>query len=405
MPSSASSFQSMPAAPRLPLILDETEERRYSGERREGSEPAPLSERLHQVRMMQQHYLDKLQTLACEHEASIRAYQPLLKRPSTNASDVRLEDAIGYWKQLFGGNLPPLAILFWCLCECFVKHVVQEDPPAMAKMKGRSVLYLANHQVAVESVLFEMMCPAWSELAVLPLSRIEHQQSWLGRLVEFNAFHPRVYDPEQIAYFDRQDRASLLTMVASFRQRLSANEKSLLVHVEGEQNRRARKPIERMSSLWIDLAIGADVPIVPVRFAGGLPFDPVEGDRDFPIGYGRQDYYLGRPIWPDELQSLAPPKRKGFVMERLNTLGPALDLEQPSDSNPELAARIQDWQERLSIPEPQAVCLATLDLWHAPTEEIQAILDFARGEQLDWDAFAHGDWLAAFCEWLCRRSG
>lgn len=395
----------MPPAPALPPILDEEEALPLAVNdiAQEGLMPEGLRERAEQMRWMQQQYLSRIAGLAREHDAALRSYQPLLKRVATSPEEFRHEDVFKYWEGQFSGRLPLLATLFVSLGALFVDRIVLEDPRALEKVKGRPALYLANHQVAVESVLFSIMSTAWSGVSTMPLSRIEHQSSWLGRLVEFNATHPDVHDPEQIAYFDRQDRASLLSLLEDFRKLMEGGKKSLLVHVEGEQNRCARKPLERMSSLWVDLAISANVPIVPVRFSRALPLEPVSGDLNFPIGYGRMDFHLGRPIWPHELQAMPAPERKGHVIRRLNSVGPSMEHETPSNPNPALESCIKVWQERLGVSEPQAACLATLEHTHALSAEVSAVLEFARGEAPDWGSTPHPQWMEAFARWLCSR--
>ena len=55
------------------------------------------------------------------------------------------------------------------------------------------------------------------------------------------------------------------------RARLTASDASILVHVEGTRARVANAPVQRMSSIWVDLALASDAVMVPVRFTGGLP--------------------------------------------------------------------------------------------------------------------------------------
>ncbi len=57
------------------------------------------------------------------------------------------------------------------------------------------------------------------------------------------------------------------------------------------------------------MAIAARVPIVPVRFVGGLPIEPLATRSEFPIGMGRQDIYLGTPIHPETVAALEAPPR------------------------------------------------------------------------------------------------
>jgi len=81
--------------------------------------------------------------------------------------------------------------------------------------------------------------------------------------------------------------------------------KSLMVHVEGTRAFTCRHAVGKMSSAFVDLALKLGAPIVPVRFVGGLPVQPLQKGLEFPVDFGRQDYWIGRPIllrnWPQNL--------------------------------------------------------------------------------------------------------
>src|SRR5690606_5611584 len=91
-----------------------------------------------------------------------------------------------------------------------------------------------------------------------------------------------------------------------------------------------RDPVRTMSSVFVDLALRLKAPIFPVKFAGGLPAAPLEGFLDFPVGYGKQDYVIGRPITSETLTALPLPKRRELVLERINSLPPSPAAENPN---------------------------------------------------------------------------
>ena len=99
----------------------------------------------------------------------------------------------------------PLEDLYFGLIERFVERLRLTDPEAIAGLRGRSAIYLANHQVAVESPLFSILAGALGGLRVVTIAKLEHQQSWLGRLIARGNEFPGVRDPELITYFDRSD--------------------------------------------------------------------------------------------------------------------------------------------------------------------------------------------------------
>ena len=73
--------------------------------------------------------------------------------------------------------------------------------------------------------------------------------------------------------------------------------------------------------MLIDLAIKHGIPIIPVRFAGGLPLNAADEKLEFPIGFGQQDYYIGAVIEHTELEALPYGDRAKRVLAAINTLG------------------------------------------------------------------------------------
>lgn len=62
-----------------------------------------------------------------------------------------------WWSRWFGIGRWPVEDLYYSLIERFVRRVVVQDPTALAATQGRPVLYLANHQVALESLVFSII--------------------------------------------------------------------------------------------------------------------------------------------------------------------------------------------------------------------------------------------------------
>ncbi|MEZ4338029.1 MAG: hypothetical protein R3B82_15525, partial [Sandaracinaceae bacterium] len=152
--------------------------------------------------------------------------------------------------------------------------------------------------------------------------------------------YPGVEDPGVIAYFDRADPTSLPRIAKELARTTDA--KSLMVHVEGTRAHSARQPVEKMSGIFCDLAIEANVPVVPVRFSGGLPVEPVADKLEYPVGMGRQDYWIGRPIAPIELAALPYKERVERVVTAIEGLGPRRDAERPHAGDAVFEARVRD---------------------------------------------------------------
>ncbi len=245
---------------------------------------------------------------------------------------------VDFWRDWFGIGAWPAEDLFYGLVERFAAGFHIEDASALEALRGRGALYLGNHQTAIESLILSIVAPAFHGVPMHTLAKVEHQTSWLGRLVEQCFRYPGVQDPGMLTYFDRQDPGSLLGIARELASTTAA--RSVMVHVEGTRARSARQRIERMSGIFCDLALDAGVPIIPVRFSGGLPVEPAANKLDFPVGMGRQDYWLGTPIAPSELATLSYKQRIDLVVARIVALGPRPADERPHSPDQELEALV-----------------------------------------------------------------
>ena len=154
----------------------------------------------------------------------------------------------------------------------------------------------------------------------------------------------------------------MLQLLQTYAAQLHSNPASLLVHVEGTRSRAGGLPVEALSSVLIDLALREGLPIVPVRFYGGLPREPVEEKLEFPWQLGRQDIYLGAAIGPEELSPLPNLARKERILNALRNLGPAHEEEQPFPGDPAFAERVSVRQRMGVTPIGAALLEALLQL-------------------------------------------
>jgi 1-acyl-sn-glycerol-3-phosphate acyltransferase len=249
--------------------------------------------------------------------------------------DGRLVDVTGarnFWRRRLGATAGTHEDLVDALASAFVNRIVIEDPAAFDAIRGRPAIFVANHQVAIESLLLAGLVAGLHERILVALAKAEHRDSWLGRLARSIASVSGDTDPENLVFFDRADAASLLTIVNGLRARLTASDASILVHVEGTRARVANAPVQRMSSIWVDLALASDAVVVPVRFTRGLPLNEVATSLEFPIGYWKQDYYIGRPIRPEELRPLNLIERQRRVLGAINALGARVEVPSQPDS-------------------------------------------------------------------------
>src|SRR5262249_55984092 len=132
--------------------------------------------------------------------------------------------------------------------------------------------------------------------------------------------------------FDRNDPGALLKVLAGFGGSLAQSPASLLVHVDGTRALSCRTPVLQVSSVLLEMAIARNLPVVPVRFAGGLPSKSVENRLEIPFGAGQQDIRIGCPISPETLSDHPLAERSRIVLEAINGL--AIPNEESFASGP-----------------------------------------------------------------------
>jgi len=258
-----------------------------------------------------------------------------------SGAELDLSQVRHHWDRWFRLGRWPVEDIYYGLCGRFVGRVHLADPEAFQAIRGRSTLYLGNHQTAVESLLFSILASGLSGVNTVTLAKIEHQHTWVGQLIDLCFRYPGAVDPKVIQFFDRSDRRSLPRIIGELGVEMDGPGKSVMIHVEGTRSLSCGSPVRKMSGSFIDMAIGAGAPIVPVRFAGGLPGADLAQRTEYPLDLGKQDIYFGTPILPETLAAVTYRERKSMVLEALNLVGPPIDDEQPNPGDPELRARAE----------------------------------------------------------------
>ena len=231
-----------------------------------------------------------------------------------------------FWAGWMGAKAPLVEELYSRLLTHFVRTVKIANREALK----RPVLFLANHQVALESTLFAVIASALTGRPVLSLAKIENETHWLERLMRQTFTHPGWRDPKMTLHFDRTDPASLPGIIDELGRELT-QDRSVLVHVEGTRALSCREPVRRMSGTFLDMAMKVGCAIVPVRFTGGLPVEPLAEKAEFAPGLGKQDIWFGQPLEPERLAKLDYAERIRTVIDAINSLGPEVDEPLPGD--------------------------------------------------------------------------
>jgi hypothetical protein len=174
------------------------------------------------------------------------------------------------------------------------------------------------------------------------IAKKEHRDTWLGQISQLTVAELQEQSTTRMLFFDRDDQGDMLRILNDFGQTVSDQPRSLLVHVDGTRATQAGQPIEKVSSVLIDLAIKHSIPIIPVRFTGGLPIEPSDERLEFPVGLGGQDYYLGAVIEPAELESLPYADRARRVVVAINSLGPGGSGDGPLPADKAFTQLVED---------------------------------------------------------------
>ena len=252
----------------------------------------------------------------------------------------------------------------------------------------------------IESLMFSIIAGAISGVPTVTLAKMEHQQTWLGKLIAHCFTWPGARDPEVIAFFDRSDKASLPAIIGDLARQMAGPGKSVMVHVEGTRALSCRKPVEKMSGAFIDMALGVNAPIVPVRFTGGLPTEPLEVRTDFPVGMGSQDIWFGTPLLPEDLASQPYGERKKRVIAAINALGPDNAEESPHVPDPDFARAVRDWQSETGVSEAHATLLRVLQAQATPCAGTSRLLQAVRDGNFEADGSGEDAFLGLLYRWL-----
>lgn len=313
-------------------------------------------------------------------------------------------EAIRFWKEKAGVDHAINEDLFEGMASLFVDDLHWESPESVSLLENQPVIYLANHQVAIESLLFSFLVSARFGNPVTAIAKAEHESSWVSALFRQVGIGSSEGSNEMILFFDRDQQSSFLDLMQEAAVRLTQGRCSLLIHVEGTRSLACRQPVSKLTSVLVDLALRARVPIVPVRFWGGLPVEPAASRLEFPLGLGAQTYGFGSPLFPDQLDPMPFAERTRFVLEQINSVGPPIEEELPSPPNLDLQERVGRWKERCGDSFVSS-CLGVLESVENPREDTSVLLDVV--DRLSRaGAFPSGvGQLAGFLDWLVCSDG
>jgi 1-acyl-sn-glycerol-3-phosphate acyltransferase len=345
--------------------------------------------------------------------AATHPLNPLLLRVARSGAGWQVSDVAGadhrldtegvqaYWRGHAHSQDTLVEDLTLALLRRFVRSIEIVDPQAFAALHGRGVLYLANHQLDIESVLFVSAIASLQGTVTTAIARQELHESWVGPYFDICFQHPQIQDLNMLLLIDRGSPEAVLQSLAGAVERAAREANSLLIHVEGKHALQAGQEVQVVSTSLIDLAVANGVPIVPLRFSGGLPLEPVAEPLAFPFGYGKQNFAIGAPILPAVLAPLSSAARKVLVLDALNDFGGRRD-ETPSAGDEAFAAAVAAWRQERGVSEVQAALWCTLQEVTNPSSETQALRALANGDAAAVEGLgaARRRWLTSAAEGL-----
>ncbi len=285
----------------------------------------------------------------------------IIETSHTGIAPLEPESVRTYWFDKIGVTHSILTDLIVGLLLKFIRRIIFETPDDALTCRKNPAVFMSNHQTGLETPLLAILLGYFFQTPLYGISNKEQQTGMLGNLDNLVKRFSGQPLPIHLVIFDQENRLELSGILEQIGKKVKSEAASLLLACEGRRAFKAGHQITRLSSRFIDFAIAHQIPVVPIRFTGGLPREGPDRYHDLPWGYGQQDIYVGKLIPPDTLAGLDYGSRPRFILDRINSLGPEPSLETPLGPNDEFETRVRALTGTLGIPEIAAVALACLD--------------------------------------------
>jgi 1-acyl-sn-glycerol-3-phosphate acyltransferase len=263
--------------------------------------------------------------------------------------------------------------VFYELTRRFVGNLRFDDPEFINRSNEKGCLFVANHQVAVESMTFSILLSAMQGKVINMIAKKEHKDSWMGKLLFILGERSSLFE-DMLTLINREDSQDVFSKFSQALEQVRAGHCSMLVHVNGTRSLQAREPVSIASTALLGAAISAGVDIVPVSFRGGLPLLPLSKKLEFPIAYGKQDILVGKALAADQLSKLSAVEQKQVVLEAINGLQPALEKEMPGPSDSSFSDAVSQAMSRFDGNEVAAVLWVVLSSAEARLSDETALI-------------------------------
>jgi hypothetical protein len=272
-----------------------------------------------------------------------------------------------------------------CLFNQFVRNVLVEDIDDFKSIEGKPFMYLANHQTGIESLVINGISLEKSQyIMAVAKKELSSSVNDVGVLARLYYSHGEAERRSSGLFFiDRESPLTILSRIKELMERIIKENIACLVHLDGTRAVSCHEETKNVNSVIIDEAVRLDIPLVPLRMTGGLPF---EGDRklDYPVNAGKQDYWIGKSIRSAMLKPMNLKERKDYILGKLNSLGNECG---PIIKTSIFANLVKSYQEKYGFSDFMAHVYMALESGNKDSQ-IKALVEYlsGRSDTLPFDA-------------------
>ena len=262
-------------------------------------------------------------------------------------------------------------------------------------------LYYANHQTSYESFLFSFIHTA---VTGVPLFVVTHPGLFDNDYGEHCALlaeglhrmgHPAVNLVTVVAV--PHELRAARDFLLGLPDRLEG--RSLLVHVEGWRELYEGQRIHMMSRDLMDVTQRLCRRIVPVRFSGGLPAEPVGYKFHLPYRMGRLRIDMAPPIEPGALAGAPTLVQRRRILGAINAMAPP-ERVYAGRPNFSLTKRCLRRHTQTGSSALKCFLLEAIETMPDPSAETECLKTFIRTGVLPRQGIADPDWFARKAMWV-----
>jgi 1-acyl-sn-glycerol-3-phosphate acyltransferase len=281
-----------------------------------------------------------------------------------------------------------------------IDHLFDEAGSTLCLATGPA-LYYANHQASYESFLFAFIHAALTGTRLFVVTHPglfdndygEHCALLLEHLHRIG--HPAA-ELVQVVAVPAELRAARRFLL-DLPERLEG--RSLLVHVEGWRELYEGQRVHLMSRDLMQVTLDLRRQVVPVRFSGALPGQPLGHKFHLPYRMGRIRIAMGAPIAPDALAQGGTLAQRRRILGAINAMAPA-EGAYAGTPNMGLVKRCLRRHVQSGSSALKCFLMEALETMADPSPQTVLLRDFIRTGVLRTEGVADSEWFGRKAMWL-----